>query len=46
MMGLGGAITYTGPVGTFAPFFRAIELTHLGKSVSHGLGRVEVTVRS
>ena len=31
-----------GVAGVFAPFFQVIALTHLGKLVSHGLGRVGV----
>ncbi|MFO0762664.1 MAG: CRISPR system precrRNA processing endoribonuclease RAMP protein Cas6 [Byssovorax sp.] len=42
MMGLDGRVAFAGPVGPFVPFFRAMELTHLGKAVSHGLGRVRV----
>jgi hypothetical protein len=46
MMGLVGSILFDGPIGPFLPALRAVELTHLGKATSHGLGRICVSNRS
>jgi len=37
--GLVGSVTYEGNLGTFVPYLRVGELTHVGKATSFGLGK-------
>jgi hypothetical protein len=42
MSGIIGSILFDGPMGPLLPALRAAELAHIGKSTSHGLGRIRV----
>jgi hypothetical protein len=44
MRGLVGSILVEGPLGPLLPVLRAAEIVHVGKGVSHGLGRITVEV--
>lgn len=45
LRGLLGRVVFAGTgLGAFLPFMRLAEKTHIGKSTSHGLGRIRVVV--
>ncbi|WP_159397606.1 CRISPR system precrRNA processing endoribonuclease RAMP protein Cas6 [Sorangium cellulosum] len=44
MTGLLGSLLFDGPIGVFRPLLEAAALTFIGKSTSHGLGRMHIDV--